>query len=117
MLHKCRLVHRTIIYVGQRKSWFVVCVITNRRAHGELYACGRYHGIKISLRPGAVKFGCEIVQVFGEEPHLILLFMVRNEMVLAAGLLDAVPQIGTLRQTFCSVIFWQKCPLETERIV
>ncbi len=41
----------------------------------------------------------------------------RNEAVLVAGLLDAVPQIVALRQTFRGVIFWRKGPLETEWIV
>ena len=47
---------------------------------------------------------------------MILSFVVRNETVSAAGLLDTVPEIGRLCQTFRRVIFWRKSPLETERM-
>jgi len=117
MLHKRRLVDTTIIHVGRRKSWLSFFVLSYNRAHGELYARGRCRGIKINLRPGALEFRCKIVQVFGEDPCLILSFVVRNETVSAAGLLDTVPEIGRLCQTFRRVIFWRKCPLETKRMV
>jgi len=57
------------------------------------------------------------VQVLGEDPRLVLSFVVWNETVMVAGLLDAVPQIGALCQTFRGVIFWRKRPFEAEWIV
>jgi hypothetical protein len=64
------------------------------------------HGIQISWCPGAAEFRCEVVQAFSENPCLIFSFVVRNERVFSARLLDAVTQIGAIRQTFRGVIFW-----------
>ena len=57
------------------------------------------------------------MQVFGEDPCLILAFGMRNESMMTAGLLNAVPKVSSLRQTFRREILGRKCPLETERVM